>query len=214
MKKKQSRYLVIVLITLLASIFVHTASTSRPIENKKLFSFPSSIGGWKSQEVQMGRNIYQSLETEYAFMRNYYSPNYKIPVNLAVVWFDDRYFAFHAPESCLGGVGNLVKEKKTVPVILMSKKYDVGKLVVEKDGVRQIVLYFYDGDGYITISQSALRMNVLLKRLFFKRSSISFIRLMAPVEHDDDDTIRILQAFLKDFYPLMPAFTHVGEIDM
>jgi len=211
--KSKSRYLVIILITVLASIFVHMTGTSSPIENKKLFSFPSSIGEWKSQQIQMGRNIYQSLETDYAFMRDYYSPNYKIPVNLAVVWFDDRYFAFHAPESCLGGVGNTVKEKKIVPVILMNKKYYVGKLVVEKDGVRQIVLYFNDAEGFITTSQSALRMNILLKRLFFRRSSVSFIRLMAPVEHNDNDTISILQTFLKDFYPLMPAYTYVGKID-
>ncbi len=111
MKKSGLRYLAVITLTLLSSLIVYRVETAQPIYNDKFFSFPLTIGDWSGEEVEMGAYVYQGIETPYLFLRNYYSPRYRAPVNLSIVWFDDRNIAFHAPEACLGGFGNQVIEK-------------------------------------------------------------------------------------------------------
>ncbi len=211
MKNNLSNYLIAIFLTAVAAVVVFQANRIEPIENKRLYDFPPVIGEWKAQEIVMDKYIYESLETPYAFLRDYFSSRYPYPVNFSIVWFDDRNIAIHAPESCLGGVGNFVKEKGTVRVRL-DREYDINKLMVGNNGTKQVVLYFYDEDGYITTSQSSLRWRVLLKRLQFKRSSVSFIRLMAPIIGSEEETIKTMQAFLNSAYPFIPEYTYTDRI--
>lgn len=211
MKVTIVKYLSVITITALAAGVVIWSDRIAPIENSKLYDFPLIIGQWHGQEVPMEDYVYQSLETRYAFLRNYSSANYSLPVNLSVVWFDDRNIAFHAPEACLGGVGNLVKSKGTTRISI-GQDYDVGKLIVENNGAKQLVIYFFDEDGYITVSQSALRMRVLLRRLQFKRSSASFIRIMAPIVGGEEETMDMVKKFINDSYPLIPRYTYINQI--
>ncbi|OQA53589.1 MAG: hypothetical protein BWY45_02963 [Euryarchaeota archaeon ADurb.Bin294] len=210
MKKAPIRYLIVIIITALAAALVIWADRISAIENKKFYDFPLVIGQWYGRQVPMEDYVYQSLETNYALLRNYSSPHYLLPVNLSIVWFDDRNISFHAPEACLGGVGNLVKTKGTTRVSLGHER-DVGKLVVEQNGMRQVVIYFFDEDGYITMSQSALRLRVLMKRLRFKRSSVSFIRIMAPIAGSETETMSAIQAFLQEMYPLVPDYLYIDR---
>lgn len=210
MKKAPIRYLIVIIITAFAAALVIWADRISAIENKKFYDFPLVIGQWYGRQVPMEDYVYQSLETNYALLRNYSSPHYLLPVNLSIVWFDDRNISFHAPEACLGGVGNLVKTKGTTRVSLGHER-DVGKLVVEQNGMRQVVIYFFDEDGYITMSQSALRLRVLMKRLRFKRSSVSFIRIMAPIAGSETETMSAIQAFLQEMYPLVPDYLYIDR---
>jgi EpsI family protein len=211
MKRNLSKYWLVTFLTAIAAVVVFQVSQVSPIENKRLFAFPSDLGEWKAQEIVMDKYIYKSLETPYAFLRDYYSNRFPFPVNLSIVWFDDHNIAIHAPESCLGGVGNIVKEKGTARIRL-KREYEVNRLMVESNHMRQMVLYFYDEDGYITTSQSALRWRVLLKRLQFKRSSVSFIRLMAPIPVSEKETLDAMQVFLSAVYPFIPEYTYIDRI--
>jgi EpsI family protein len=211
MKKNLIRYLIVIAFTASAAVMVIWANRIAPIENKRFYDFPMLIGQWHGQEIPMGDYVYKSLETKYALLRNYVSSNERLPVNLSIVWFDDKNIAFHAPEACLGGVGNYVKIKTTTPISL-DRQYNVGKLIVEQNGMRQIVLYFYDEDGFITMSQSALRLRVLLKRFQFKRSSVSFIRLMIPENDNEAEAMHVLQEFVKTLYPFIPYYTYTDKI--
>jgi EpsI family protein len=171
------------------------------------------IKGWKGEEVPMSEYVYQGIETKYLFLRNYRSDKYDEPVNLSIVWFDDRNLAFHAPEACLGGVGITVQEKSTVKVRLKGDSfYDIGKLIVEYNGKKQLVLYYFDIDGKITTSQSSIRLHVLSKRLTFKRASASFVRVMLPIETAYKTAFDELQDFLITIYPVTTQYTYTDFI--
>jgi EpsI family protein len=134
-------------------------------------------------------------------------------VNLSIVWFDDKNISFHAPEACLGGIGNDVKEKTMLSVGLGDhQNRNIGRLLVEKNGVKSIVLYFFDVDGYLTTSQTLIRLKVLSRRLLLKRSSASFVRVMAPVIEHEDQTLHMLLDFLRTVYPKLPPYTHTDFV--
>jgi EpsI family protein len=170
------------------------------------------IGEWKGEDVPMAGYVSLSLETKYFFLRNYYSEIYPQPVNLSIVWFDDRNIAFHAPEACLGGVGINIVEQNSIKVKLNGRDYEINKLVVNYNNVKQLVLYFFDVDGKITTSQSIIRLNILERRLLLKRASATFVRIMAPLEGNEDKITKEMLDFLDSIYPLLPPYTYTDAI--
>ncbi len=182
------------------------------IDNKNLNNFPYTINDWGGENIPMGEYVYRSLGTPYAFMRNYNSKNFEIPVNLSIVWCDDRRIVFHTPEECLGGVGELVKEKRYVTVMLRNNTR-VAQLIIERNNQRQMVLYFYDTDGYVTTRESEIRMKILMRRMKLKRSSVAFVRLMAPIINNDEETMSVLKNFLYLVYPAIQDYTYIERIN-
>ena len=201
------KYLVVIALTLITSIVISKVHSIEALKNEKLFTFPLKIGQWSAKEIPMENWVFESLETPYAILRDYYSPNGD-KVNLAIVWYDDKEVAFHAPEACLGGVGNKVKEKTDYQLrIDNSKNYRIGELHVERNNQKFLVLYYFISDGYVTQKQVELRTRILLRRLTMNRTSAALIRLMMPVGKDHRHARVTLQAFLKGTSALINEYT-------
>ncbi|MEW6442098.1 MAG: exosortase C-terminal domain/associated protein EpsI [bacterium] len=213
MKRNPPSPLAIVLVTAVAAALVYSVSMSEGVRNPRFFEFPLTVGDWKGIDLPMHDRVYESIDTPYVFLRNYESPRYSMPLNLSIVWFDDKNISFHAPEACLGGVGHEVKEKTTLSVGLGDRRsWRIGRLRVEKSGAKSIALYFFDVDGYLTTSQTIIRLKVLSRRLLLKRSSASFVRVMAPVVEDEEQTLRMMLDFLRTIHPLLPPYTHTDYV--
>jgi EpsI family protein len=212
MQKEQTKFIIVIVFTILTAGFIAKIGYELPLENKHFFDFPMVIGDWKGEEVPMADYVYASLETKYSFLRNYRSNRHAIPVNLSLVWFDDRMVAFHAPEACLGGVGINIVEKSSIKVKLNGRDYEIIKLVVNYNNVKQLVLYFFDVEGKITTNQSIIRLNILERRLEFKRASATFVRLMAPIENNEEKITKEMLDFLNSIYPLLPLYTYTDTI--
>jgi len=210
MGKNQLRFIITILITFVATGLVYKVNTMDPIRNDKFFRFPLSINDWQGNEVPMSQWVYQGLETPYVFLRNYSSPSARLPINLSLVWFDDTNYAFHAPEACMD---TIIRERETAIIrIGNSGNHEVVKMIVEVNNQKQLLIYFFDVDGFITTRQSMIRLASIWKRLHFKRASATFVRLMAPLENDQAETMRVLLRFLDDIYPILPEYTYTDKV--
>lgn len=207
MRSRKAELWVVIVLTLAAAVLVRAVDRAEPLMNARFSDFPLVIGDWQGRDIPMSEYVYRSIETPYLLLRNYSSPRNDHAVNLSIVWFDDTNIAFHAPEACLGGVSNEVKEQGEERVRI-GREHDLKKFITNLNGTDYLVLYFFDVDGYITTSQSAIRTRVLLKRLLFRRASASFIRLMAPVQEGEQKTMASLVDFLGDMYPLVPEYMY------
>jgi EpsI family protein len=207
MYSRTLKFCIVITVTLIASGLISTMNRDEPLKNERFFDFPLSIGDWKGRDIPMSDYVYKGIETPYLFLRDYSSPRFNAPVNLSIVWFDDTNIAFHTPEACLGGVSNEVKGKGKIYVKL-DKEYEMEKFITNLGGTDYLVLYFFDVDGFITTRQSDIRMRVLYKRLVFKRASATFVRLMAPVHTNEQETSKCLLAFLRLIYPLLPDYMY------
>lgn len=207
MKTRNSNFGIVIIVTLLVAGLVWGFGSTEPLKNERFFSFPLEIGEWHGRDIPMSDYVFASIETPYLMLRDYSSSRYSYPVNLSIVWFDDTNIAFHAPEACLGGVSNEVKMQGTVNVRL-AREHDLKKFISNLNGKDYLVLYFFDVDGIITTRQSIVRMQVLFKRLLFRRSSASFIRLMAPLQGKEQDTLVSLLEFLREMYPFVPEYLY------
>ena len=207
MKRRKAEFRAVIVLTLLAAALVWALDRTEPLKNARFSEFPLVIGDWQGRDIPISEYVYMGIETPYLLLRDYSSPRYDHAVNLSIVWFEDTNIAFHAPETCLGGVSNEVKGRGVVRVRPV-KDHDLNKFIADINGTDYLVLYFFDADGHITTSQSAIRMRVLLKRLLLSRASASFIRVMAPVGQSEEKTMTSLVDFLGDLYPLVPGYMY------
>ena len=213
MKKTAHNLLAVIAVTAAAAVLVLAANTSNPFPNPRFFDFPLVIDDWKGRDIAMDDYVYQLMETEYLFLRDYHSPRRQAPVNLSIVWFDYTDIAFHAPEACLGGVGHKVKEKTIFTAEINGTPQTLGRLVVEQaHGRRSLVLYYFDVDGHWTLSQADIRLQILGKRLLFKRASASFIRLMAPITTTEQEAADAILDFLQAAMGRMPMHLYTEHV--
>lgn len=207
MKRRKAEFRAVIVLTLIAAALVWALDRTEPLKNARFSEFPLVIGDWQGRDIPMSEYVYRGTETTYLLLRDYASPRYDHAVNLSIVWFEDTNIAFHAPEGCLGGVSNEVKGRGVVRVRL-AEEHDLKKFIADINGTDYLVLYYFDADGHVTTSQSAIRMRVLLKRLLLSRASASLIRVMAPVGESEEKTMASLVDFLGDLYPLVPAYMY------
>jgi len=210
MRKNQFKFIITILITFAAAGLVYKVNNLDPIKNEKFFQFPLRIENWQGNEVIMSEWVYKGLETPYVFLRNYTSPKERLPVNLSLVWFDDTNYAFHTPEACMSSI----MRTSEVDIIKIGNLGDhrVIKMIVEINNQKQILIYFFDVDGFITTSQAMIRMESLFKRFQFKRTSATFVRLMAPIEESQTETMEVLLRFLSDIYSILPEYTYTDKV--
>ncbi len=202
---------VVIVLTLVTACLVAVVDRVKPLRNERLFDFPMTIGQWSGRDIPMADYVYRGIETPYLILRDYTSQRDGSRVNLSIVWFDDTNIAFHAPEACLGGISQEVKEEGLVRMTL-GREYDMKKFVTNLSGTDYLVIYFFDVDGHITTSQSGIRWYVMLKRLVFRRASASFVRVMAPVVEGEKQTMDLLIGFLRDIHGLIPEYTYTDRV--
>lgn len=207
MESRIIKFWIIIILTLVAAGFVTAVNRSVPLKNNRFFDFPLVIGDWRGREITMSEYVYKGIETPYLLLRDYSSPRYSYPVNLSLVWFDDTNIAFHAPEACLGGVSNEVKEQGTIRIKL-DREYIINKFITNLNGINYLILYYFNVDGFITTSQSDIRMQVLLRRLLFHRTSATLVRIMAPINTNEQEAMKSLLDFLQMIYPVLPDYIY------
>lgn len=199
MRGRKRSLVICSVLTLAAALLVTMFNRTPEMENPIFFQFPLQMGDWSGVEYEMEDYVYQGIETPYLFLRDYQSPRHEIPVNLAMVWFDDTNIAFHTPESCLGGVGAAVRLSSTADLETGTREpWPVRKLLVDHNDTPHLVLYYFDVDGFMTTSQARIRLQVLKRRVLFKRTSASFIRIMAPIIDSEEETMSAMTDFIRE----------------
>jgi len=206
------RILIIAVLTLAATGVINHVVNISPLKNEDLFKFPQKIGKWHGKNIPMENRIFESLETPYAILRNYHSAKGE-KINLAIVWYDDKEIAFHSAASCLGSSGDKVKEDGPYEINLAdNKSINIARLITNKFNVTNLVLYYYVNDGFITGSQVTLRWNVIKQKLYFKRTSAAFVRMMMKINKNRENTMKILEDFLKISLPIVVEYTHTDNL--
>ena len=208
MERRTVNLAITVVVTAVAALLSVQVSSVDRIENRDFFQFPLEVGRWQGREQALSQWAYDALETPYVFVRDYARPGSPDPVNLSLVWFDDTNVAFHAPEACMS---SKITAAGTVRITFdASGEHEVKKLLVELGTTQYVMLYFFDVDGYVTTSQARIRLKLLANRLHFKRSAATFIRVMALLKGDGQETVEDLQVFLKDFMPTIHEHTWIS----
>ena len=129
MENMQNRYLIIIAIMLLTSVFVHFLSYDTYYEAeagiRAIKNIPLEFGQWQGKDIPLDEQIYEILETRSIINRAYLGKNGK-EVLLSIVYYPETKVDFHAPEACLAGRGiQISKSDQTITIIPNEKKVTI-----------------------------------------------------------------------------------------
>jgi EpsI family protein len=195
---------VIMMATAVLTIFA--GHTERIAPNKPFSEFPLEIGQWKGARGELDQKVYNILGVEDYILANYHDRSGNL-VNLYVGFYQSQSEGdlIHSPKNCMPGAGwNIVNTGiETIKINDAKKPIKVIKLDLQKDGERQIVLYWFQSRGRIIASEYMQKIWLIVDSITKHRTDGSFVRLISPVRVDEKNTLDVLKGFARQVYPFL-----------
>lgn len=178
--------------------------------NKPFSTFPSQIGQWRGVEERFDEKIYQVLGVDDSFFANYRAPH-EPWVNLYIGFYESQREGelIHSPKNCMPGGGWNIIETAIEPLQLNDgtmTEHQIIKLVLQHGSSRQISLYWYQSRGRIISSEYMQKIYLVWDAITRNRTDGSFVRLIAPVEINEEQTLATLKNFARDLFPILQEY--------
>ena len=213
MENMQNRYLIVVAIMILTSVFVNFLSYDTYYEAeagiRAIKNIPLEFGQWQGKDIPLDERIYEILETRSIINRTYRGKNGQ-EVLLSIVYYPETKVDFHAPESCLSGRGIQVsKSAQTITITPNERKVTINlnRLIRQQSGSDELIYYFYKAGDFLGKNYIKLRLNLALNKFGRKEKNGSLIRVSTPVFREDyKSASNMLTRFVEDLYPYLSKY--------
>ncbi|WP_372683952.1 exosortase C-terminal domain/associated protein EpsI [Desulfosarcina sp.] len=178
--------------------------------NKPFSTFPSQIGQWKGVEERFDEKIYQVLGVDDSFFAYYRAPH-EPWVNLYIGFYASQREGelIHSPKNCMPGGGWNIIEIAIEPLRLNDgavTDHQIIKLVLQNGSSKQISLYWYQSRGRIISSEYMQKIYLVWDAITRNRTDGSFVRLIAPVVVNEEQTLATLKNFARDLFPIIQEY--------
>jgi exosortase D (VPLPA-CTERM-specific) len=179
-------------------------------------SFPVRFEGWSGTKSEMDPEIWEQVGGQDYTNIDYYKKN-ESPVNFYVAYYESQRKGgkfVHTPRLCLVGGGSYVEEDR---VRQLSQNMNssgpalkLNELVISKNGMKQLVYFWYQGRGRNFTSEWAAKFYMVWDGLCRRRTDGALVRLMTPLRPGETpaDGRRIMDPFalavsraLRDYLP-------------
>jgi len=203
------RYLLVAVLIFLTALLVNTLQfdSSQNDDNNLEISriIPKRLGNWWGFDVQLAEEVYNILETRAIIHRKYVSEDGS-QVFLSIVHYHDTKVDFHAPEACLGGLGqSTTKTVKKLTVQLGNNKayLEIAELMSRILDRQQLSYYFYKSGDFLGQNYIKLRLIIAKNRLLTGNSSGSLIRVSTNMTKSEEKARFLLNQFVSDLIPVL-----------
>jgi len=210
MEKFKTRYLIVLSLLLLTSIYVFfnsfSSSQSALVEVEKI---PLSVYNWSGKKIAIDKEIFDILGTNSVIMRDYKNLEGKI-VWLSIVYYPDNRVGFHHPESCYGGVGYTIINDRVETIKIQGEKPCIiqAKVLHYRRGDKEkLIVYFFEAGDFITPNYLKLRKRMMLNQVKFKRHSGAMVRFSTPIlSGNRDEAFTTLKEFMSRLVPILHQY--------
>lgn len=210
MEKFKTRYLIVLVLLLLTSIYVlfnsFSSSQSLLAEVEKI---PLSIANWSGEKIAIDKKTFDILGTNSVIMREYKNKEGQI-VWLSIVYYLDNRVGFHHPESCYGGVGYTIVDDRVEVIEILGERSCIIQAKVlhsRRENSEKLIIYFFEAGGFITPSYLELRKRMMLNQVKFKRHSGTMVRFSTPILNGNaDEAFNTLKDFMSELVPILPRY--------
>ena len=192
MKISNSRIAIVIALFALTFAGLQFSQTVRatPI-NKPLSGFPVEIGDWKFAR----KSFFSAPVIDMLGVADYISYDYTEGdgglLNLYISYFTAVGVTggYHSPQNCLPGGGWNIASVEDIPLAKAPKAYrgcEIKRVVVQKGGEQQVVLYWFQNRGRIIASEYWEKIYLVTDAVLKQRRDGSFIRIIGQVPKGGD----------------------------
>lgn len=201
-----------------AGLMVHSIS-HRPEfipERTRFAAFPTTIGDWQGRPGRLDEGTQEYLGLDDYILSDYRKANGK-GVNLYVAYYSSQRngYAPHSPLVCIPGGGWLITDLKRMTYNDRGTIIPFNRVIVEREGVKQIVYYWFDERGRKLANEYWAKWYLLTDAIIKNRTDGSLIRLttdVLPGEVESDADAR-LHAFMQDVVPTLGSYLPSSRAD-
>jgi exosortase D (VPLPA-CTERM-specific) len=169
-------------------------------------NFPMELGPWRGQRSYLDAAMAKQVGADDYLDANFLNPQ-EIPVSLWIAYFASQTGKIegriHSPLSCLPGAGWKILESKRQEV---SSTLSVRYLLMEQNGARQIVYYWFIQGGRWLTNEYSLKFFMGYDGLLRRRNNAALIRLITPVGSSIESAEKRLTSFVHLLSPILPQF--------
>jgi len=210
MKATRKYLTVLALLLISGGIVFLDGRVSQGSKEARILDLPLVIGTWRGVDYPVEERVKAILNTDYILNREY-SGTAGGRVTLLAVHYPDSKIGFHRPEACNVGSGSQIITKSTASIQCGVKDVpgaylDAQKLLLGGSRGERVIIYFFVSGDYITGSYLDFRLHMIKQQLRFKTPGGTMIQVHGTIEKSEDETLDIIEEFMKDFRPLLARY--------
>jgi len=200
----------ILLFAILISFFIPDLLAPVPLR-QPFASFPLQLGSWTGHFESLDSDTLSRLGADDYLLADYLKHD-SPPVNLYTLYYPKQDSssnqAIHTPAGCIPGSGWTINENATRLITLNDKAITVNRLIISKDKVRQVVYYWYETDGHITLNPYITRLLTIKAAFTQRHTNGAMIRVMTMMSSGEPerDADRRLVDFLQNSLDTLDGF--------
>ena len=201
--------IIVAILVLTALLTIVFSQSERTRLNKSFDLFPLEIGEWKGVKDTLDQKVYNILGVEDYILGNYQNRQGN-RINLYVGFYQSQKEGdlIHSPKNCMPGAGwNIIKTDQE-PLEFQKGEIpsNVIRLLLQKGGEKQIVLYWFHSRGRIIGSEYMQKIWLVIDSMTKRRTDGAFVRLISPIIKSEETTDKLLTEFAREIKPILDEY--------
>lgn len=201
--------IIVAILVLTALLTIVFSQSERTRLNKSFDLFPLEIGEWKGVKDTLDQKVYNILGVEDYILGNYQNRQGN-RINLYVGFYQSQKEGdlIHSPKNCMPGAGwNIIKTDQE-PLVFQKGEIpsSVIRLLLQKGGEKQIVLYWFHSRGRIIGSEYMQKIWLVIDSMTKRRTDGAFVRLISPIIKSEETTDKLLTEFAREIKPILDEY--------
>lgn len=192
-------------------IFTHSVSHGEVIVPREVLkNLPYRVGEWSGREEPLPDLMAQAVGVS-DYTNRWYSSAGVAPVQLYVGYYGSQRTGdtMHSPKNCIPGSGwEPVHAELATITIADGRQIVVNDYVIQRDQVKQMVFYWYQGRGRVIASEYSGKFWLVSDAISRHRTDGALVRLVTPM--NDGETaarnrlVSFTQSIFQDLDRLLP----------
>ena len=194
-----------------AAIFYGFSRGEQPPTYKTFDKFPTTLGSWHlMQEGVFEPGVKDVLRADDYINRYYVQGGTRQYANLFVAFFKSQRTgqAPHSPKNCLPGSGWIWTVSDTIPIQVagVPNPIEVNRYIVQKGDQKSLVLYWYQSRDRVVANEYSAKAYVIADALRYNRTDTALVRVVVPVDGDEQASTDFAASFVQSFYGPLRSF--------
>jgi exosortase D (VPLPA-CTERM-specific) len=161
-------------------------------QRQPLALFPMEFKGWRGVPHTLDRELADSMGfTDYLLADFANETGIGGSLNFYIAYYASQHAGIHphSPQLCIPGGGWTIINQSVIALPLTrGGSFDANRVVIEKQGVKEIVYYWFEERGRHIAREDSLRYYALRDALIDNRTDGALMRIVAPIYAGDEAT--------------------------
>lgn len=201
----------LVFLLLVAAVARHLtlASERERVPNRTpLNQLPQQIGAWRQIEAQaLSGGTLRELKAD-DYLSSVYANDQGAFASLFIAYYASQRHrqTIHSPQNCMPGAGWTMGNRRLHAVAGYG---GINEYLIEKDGVRMLAFYWYQGRGRTVADEYWARAATIKDAMWMGRTDGALVRIIVPMGKNDGATESARAAglnFAQQLLPILPGF--------